>query len=179
MKQQQRSCPAPLQWRNGTHTTTNADGPSGSRDVTFIADMTLATKYSEPLIIIETAFAQTKAAAEKKIEERFDICSSLMGAILINFEERPPFRGPTSPLSAAPENISRHAWSNAIAVAPTYGPITMIGHRWSGEITCEVKIWVRDGEPLTTSRVRDPATLSAISNPFYVVDVDTCFRGRH
>ncbi|KZP31051.1 hypothetical protein FIBSPDRAFT_70871 [Athelia psychrophila] len=154
MRAQEDSCPEEFRWIKGAALTTELLDDHGDPDQTFVADMTIQNKRNDPVVLIEVSFSQKRDTAVAKIKGRFSNSPSLVGAILVNFEEDPDYKKPQRTPTAA-DTISEDEWEGL--VTPRQGPITVKGDTWCGKMTCCVDVWMAgDIEPRAAQQVYTP-----------------------
>ncbi|KZP23697.1 hypothetical protein FIBSPDRAFT_1042841 [Athelia psychrophila] len=151
MRAQEVSCSEEIRWIKGAALTTELLDDHGNPDQTFVADMTIHNKHNDPVVFIEASFSPKRDAAITKIKGRFSNSPSLVGAILVNFEEDPDYKRPQrSPTSE--DIILEDEWEGL--VNPRQGPITVKGDTWCGKMTCCVNILMAgDIEPRAAQQI--------------------------
>ncbi|KZP07692.1 hypothetical protein FIBSPDRAFT_901836 [Athelia psychrophila] len=151
MEQQETSDRERFKWLQGANLTSHIVNYPDGPDIDFVADMTVHNKRNKPVLIIEVSVSQTKDDVTKKIKERLSLCPSLVGAIIVNFEERPRYHKPARD-PVADDTLSEDTWDNLPAGTLGSGPIVVRGDRWCGAITCCFDVWLRDTEPRVTEK---------------------------
>ncbi|KZP22424.1 hypothetical protein FIBSPDRAFT_482419 [Athelia psychrophila] len=116
--------------------------------------MTVHNMRNKPVLIIEVSVSQTKDDITEKIRERMSLCPSLVGAIIVNFEEHPRYRKPEQDPVVPNDTLSEDEWDDLTADTFGSGPIVVRGNRWCGAITCCFDVWLRGGdtEPSVTQK---------------------------
>lgn len=145
--------PVLFRWQKGTALRSRLPSSDEGSDVVFVADMTVQDQFNEPLYIIEVSFSQTRANVVRKISERMFI-PSLLGVVLIDFEETPPYQRPKHEPTAK-DIVGKGEWDHSANEAPDFGPI-IIKENWCGTITCSFDVWFKgDVEPRVSQKVCD------------------------
>ncbi|KZP22409.1 hypothetical protein FIBSPDRAFT_931061 [Athelia psychrophila] len=146
MEHQEKSDPVRFKWLQGTNLTSQIVNHPDGPDIDFVADMTVHNKRNKPVLIIEVSVSQTKDDVTEKIRERMSLCPSLVGAIIVNFEEHPRYCKPEHDPVAPDDTLSEDEWDDLTADTLGSGPIVVRGNRWCGAITCCFDVWLRGGD---------------------------------
>lgn len=165
MEAQEDSGSDPFEWVQGPNITCRIFNDQDGPDIEFVPDMTVLNEGNNPVVIIEVSFSHTKVYVTKKIQERLSASPSIVGAVVINFEESPTYRKPKHD-PAAHDTLPESEWKSLVAKATGSGPIEVKGNVWCGAITCSFDIWLAgDTEPRVTQNVCCSVQLISISNP--------------